>query len=140
VRDFLAEIESTCDASAPIIVTGDFNEPSSLDWTTEVAAARKCPVAVHWPTTALLHEAGFVDAYRQVHADPLATPGHTWTPTTAADDPKDRHDRIDFVLVRGPKVDVREAELVGEKTEYADVVVAPYPSDHRGVVAELELQ
>jgi endonuclease/exonuclease/phosphatase family metal-dependent hydrolase len=139
VRDLLAEIDSVQSEGAPIIVTGDFNEPSSLDWTVDVAAAKKCPLAVRWPSTEVLHEAGFIDAYRQAHPDPLSVPGYTWTPITAADDPKDRHDRIDFVLVRGPKVQVHGAKVVGEKTGSSDVVVTPYPSDHRAVVAELQL-
>ena len=101
VAELLAEIDSVRSEGTPIFVTGDFNEPSSLDWTAAVAAAGQCPMAVRWPTTAAILEAGFVDAYRDVHPDPLAAPGYTWTPTTAENDPHDRHDRIDFVLLGG---------------------------------------
>ncbi len=41
-----------------------------------------------------------------------------------------------FVLVRGP-AKVSKVEVVGESAERADIVVTPYPSDHRGVVATL---
>jgi exodeoxyribonuclease-3 len=123
-----------------IFVTGDFNEPSALDWTDSVFAAGRCPAAVRWPTTAAILDAGFTDAFREVHPDPLASPGHTWTPTTADNDPADRHDRIDFVLVSGPHVQVERAEIVGENAERADIVVTPYPSDHRGVVATFSLE
>ena len=34
---------------------------------------------------------------------------------------------------------VEQAEVVGEDAKHADVVVAPYPSDHRGVVATIKL-
>jgi exodeoxyribonuclease-3 len=125
---------------AVIFVTGDFNEPSALDWTDSVFAAGRCPAAVRWPTTAAILDAGFTDAFREVHPDPLASPGHTWTPTTADNDPADRHDRIDFVLVSGPHVQVERAEIVGENAERADIVVTPYPSDHRGVVATFSLE
>jgi hypothetical protein len=36
-------------------------------------------------------------------------------------------------------VKVRECEIVGESPEFADIVVQPYPSDHRAVVATVEL-
>lgn len=116
-----------------VVAGGDFNEPSHLDWTPAAAAAKRQPMAVAWPSTKAFTDAGFIDAYRALHPDPLASPGFTWTPTTSPDDPKDHHDRIDFLLVRGLKpVDV---QIVGEDSKNADIVVAPYPTDHRGVLA-----
>jgi len=116
-----------------VIAGGDFNEPSHLDWTAATAAAKRHPMAVAWPSTKTFADAGYVDAYRALHPDPLAKPGFTWTPTTSPDDPKDHHDRIDFLLVRGLKpVDVK---IVGENEANAEIVVAPYPTDHRGVLA-----
>jgi exodeoxyribonuclease-3 len=82
-----------------------------------------------------------VDAYRIIHPDPVKSPGLTWTPITSTDDPKDRHDRIDLVFMGGvehPGAAVKAVEIIGEAPESADVVVSPYPSDHRAVVAELE--
>ena len=70
----------------------------------------------------------------------METPAVPPTPTTAEDDPKDRHDRIDFVLFRGARARVENAEVVGERPQRADIVVTPYPSDHRAVVATLRLQ
>jgi exodeoxyribonuclease III len=140
VSEMLAEVAAARLQGTPIFVTGDFNEPSALDWTPLVTAAGRCPVAVHWPSSGALLETGFVDAYRQVHRDPLAAPGYTWTPITSAEDPKDRHDRIDFVLVGGQGAAVVEAKIVGENRRNADIVVTPYPSDHRGVVATVVIE
>ena len=84
-------------------------------------------------------QAGFVDAYRAVHPDEIKHPGYTWTPTTKADDPNDHHDRIDFVYVKGKGVSMEDAALVGESSEHANIVVTPYPSDHRAVVATFTL-
>jgi endonuclease/exonuclease/phosphatase family metal-dependent hydrolase len=134
VAAMLAEVEAVEDDDATVFITGDFNEPSVLDWTAAAEAARRCPVAVPWPATAQIHAAGFVDAFREIHPDPVAKPGNTWTPITQEDDPKDRHDRIDLVLVGGG-VRVEKAEVVGEDGGRADIVVTPYPSDHRAVVA-----
>lgn len=136
VEALLAAIKQ--DAGAVAVVTGDFNEPSCLDWTPAVAAAKRQPLVVEWPATKALLDVGFMDAFRKVHPDPIERPGMTWTPTTRTDDPKDHHDRIDFVLVRG-KAAVQAVEVVGETKERADVVVTPYPSDHRAVVATLKL-
>jgi exonuclease III len=136
VAALLEEVQQVRHEGMPVLVTGDFNEPSSQDWTEAVLRRGRCPVAVRWPATFELLQAGFVDAYRKVHPDPVKSPGYTWTPTTAEDDPRDRHDRIDFVFVAG-SAKVSSAEIVGEKPERADIVVEPYPSDHRGVVVTL---
>jgi exodeoxyribonuclease III len=74
-----------------------------------------------------------------VFPDEVARPGSTWTPTTKPDDPKDRHDRIDFVFFGGPNMSVKGCEIVGEDQKFADIVVKPYPSDHRAVVATVEI-
>lgn len=110
----------------PVVVAGDFNEPSHLDWTPRAAAAGLCPVAVAFPASRQLHAAGLVDAFRRVHPDPVAAPGHTWP----AHDPGYPHrpDRIDFVYVRA-----------GDRVAACEVVPADEggPSDHRLVVADV---
>ena len=140
ITAMLGELQAVRGEGAAMFVTGDFNEPSPLDWTEAVCQAGRCPCIVDWPTAAAVLQAGFVDAYRQIHPDPLKAPGYTWTPLTSVDDPQDRHDRIDQVLVAGDGVSVENAEVVGESPENADIVVTPYPSDHRGVVATVKLQ
>jgi exodeoxyribonuclease III len=37
-------------------------------------------------------------------------------------------------------VRVEKAEVVGERPERADIVVTPYPSDHRAVVATVVIE
>lgn len=123
----------------PLIVVGDFNEPSHLDWTEAAAKAGRHPLKVSWPATKAFAEAGLEDAFRRVYPDEMAFPGFTWTPTTSPDDKKDHHDRIDFVLYRGA-LQPKAVDVVGESPRSASVVVDPYPTDHRGVLAEFELQ
>ena len=62
-------------------------------------------------------------------------PAFTCTPTSKPSDPEDHHDRIDFIFVRGDSLVVEEAHVVGEKNPEADIVVVPWPSDHRAIVA-----
>lgn len=138
VGRMLAEVKAVDRDGAIIFVTGDFNEPSWQDWTPAAHAAGRCPIAVAWPTTKAVTDAGFVDAYREIHPDPVRRPGLTWTPISRPDDPKDRHDRIDFVFKKG-EVAVKAARVVGEAEATADVVVTPYPSDHRSVVVTVEV-
>ncbi len=83
------------------VVTGDFNEPSALDWTKEAVATKRHPLQVEWPTSKAMQVAGFRDTYREFHPDPMKHPGFTWTPITKSDDPKDHHDRIDFCAGSG---------------------------------------
>ena len=135
IATLLQEIRSLPDQQAPVFVVGDFNEPSHLDWTETAAKAGRHPLSVAYPASREMANAGFADAWRAVHVDEMTRPGFTWSPLTAADDPKDHHDRIDFVYFKGDGVDVTEARLVGENEAHADIVVTPYPSDHRAVVA-----
>jgi endonuclease/exonuclease/phosphatase family metal-dependent hydrolase len=121
-----------------MFITGDFNEPSHLDWTAAAASAGLCPIAVAYPATRAVADADFRDAYRTVRPDAVRDRGLTWTPTSTRDDPQDRHDRIDFVFVSAG-VAVTRADVVGEDARNADIVVNPWPSDHRAVVAEVEL-
>jgi exodeoxyribonuclease-3 len=119
-------------------IFGDFNEPSFRDWTKDAVKAGQQPIKVEYPTTKNLETLGFVDALREVYPDEVAKPAFTWTPTTDVDDPEDHHDRIDFVFARGKNIRVLDAAVVGEKSPEADIVVTPYPSDHRAVVATVE--
>lgn len=133
----LKDIEAYSDKYKTIIITGDFNEPSHLDWTQKAVDAGIHPVKVAYPQSTKLQKAGFTDAYRAIYQDEVKHPGFTWTPTTKKDDPKDHHDRIDFIYVKGATV--KAAQVLGERTENADIIVTPWPSDHRAVVVTLEI-
>lgn len=122
------------DATATIIA-GDFNEPSHLDWV-EAAKSLHLDRVVAWPSSVALADAGFTDSFRALRPDPLNDPGDTWTPFPF---PNEVHDRIDFIYHRGAKITPVETKVVGESAENADIVVTPYPSDHRFVVVEFEL-
>jgi len=128
------DLKAATDADAAFVF-GDFNEPSHRDWTAATAAAGRHPFAVEFPTTRAVESQGFVDAYRAAHPDEVAHPGYTWEAIARPADVQVHHDRIDYVFARGAKLAVEQARIFGEKTPEADVVVAPWPSDHRAVVA-----
>ncbi|MFN0114344.1 MAG: endonuclease/exonuclease/phosphatase family protein [Paracoccaceae bacterium] len=134
--DLLFQDMKAADGAAAVFVFGDFNEPSALDWTPEAAAGQQ-PVAVRWPTTARLLDAGFTDTYRAVHPDPVAMPAFTWTPRYDETATDDHPDRIDFAFARGAGLTVTGAWIVGETGKRTDLAVDPWPSDHRATLAEV---
>jgi endonuclease/exonuclease/phosphatase family metal-dependent hydrolase len=112
----------------PLIVAGDFNSPSHLDWAANTADGHR-GLVVDWPVSRAMAEAGFVDAFRTVHPDPVAEPGRTWSPrfTDAW------QDRIDRVYLHGPR-------LVPTAARMHDQVAPRWPSDHAAVVVDLSLR
>ena len=124
-------------AADAAFVFGDFNEPSHHDWTAATVAAGLQPLDVAYPTEKAIEARGFVDTFRAVYPDPVAKPGLTWTPTTEPTDKTDHHDRIDFALVRAANAEIVAAGIVGEKAPEADIVVTPWPSDHRATYTKV---
>ncbi len=139
IDSLLHDLRPALSNGGPVFVTGDWNEPSHLDWTPRAARAGIAPMTVAYPSTRRMIDVGLRDAFRVVHPDEVARPGRTWTPITSPTDPKDRHDRIDFIFFAGQQVQATRCEVVGEDAQFADIVVTPYPSDHRAVVATVRL-
>jgi exodeoxyribonuclease-3 len=139
VDDVLKDVAGLSDKSMAVVLTGDFNEPSHQDWTEAAAKAGRHPIKVVWPATKAFVDAGFADAYRELYPDEMKHAGNTWTPTTKADDPKDHHDRIDFIFHRGGGVRAEAVDVIGENSGESTIVFEPYPSDHRAVLAAFAL-
>ncbi len=141
VQDMLDEISAYQDY--PVVLVGDFNEPSCMDWTDEAIEGRGDTLltfAVNWPATALLIDQGFKDAYREIYPDVKGKPGYTWTSVEGLWRTPEIHDRIDLIYVSKGHFDTKAAWVVGERSELSDLVIDPWPSDHRAVVVELQLK
>ena len=83
------------DDGYPVFLTGDFNQPSSLDYTEETVGTRKeITEPVPWPVSEELFDLGFRDTYREVHPDPVEDPA---SPTAVR--------RADRLRLRGGPVD-----------------------------------
>lgn len=139
IAKVLRQVKSIPDKEAPVFVVGDFNEPSHLDWTEAAAKTGRHPIKVAYPTSTEMAKAGFSDSYRKFYPDEMKNPGLTWSPKYKIDDPTTHPDRIDFVYFKGNGLKVTDVKIIGENEENADMVVTPYPSDHRAVVADFEL-
>jgi endonuclease/exonuclease/phosphatase family metal-dependent hydrolase len=116
----------------PIFLTGDFNQPSSLDYTAATAGSRpEIPAPVAWPVSEALFDLGFRDSYRETHPDPRKDPGITQ---------ESSGERIDYVYAAGPSTTVA-SKLVGERGgEDVEIVGnAKWTSDHRAVLSTFDV-
>lgn len=141
----LAALGDVMADGTPTVLTGDFNMASPLDWAgSGPRGGLTHPYAAAWPTGRRLQRLGFRDAYREIHPEPSARPGFTWRAGSPAGPTPQRvpgliPERIDHIHVGGA-ARVVDVALVGEAgAPDVDVVVDPWPSDHRAVVARLEV-
>lgn len=98
--------------SIPLIVAGDFNSGSHLDWTEHTKAVHN-GYTMPWPVSIAMNKAGFKDSFREIHPDALAIPGRTFYDT----------DRIDFIYYQGKKMVALDSEIIGSHP-------IVFPSDH----------
>ncbi|GAA2837014.1 endonuclease/exonuclease/phosphatase family protein [Nonomuraea rubra] len=127
----------------PVLLTGDFNAPSHLDWT---PAANRCGyTSVPWPASVLPAKAGLRDSYRVAHPDPVTAPGLTWSPVYPVftggyghDSHKgepEPQDRIDFVYYAGPlRVTGSQALVEGTPAAVPNHRGNEWSSDHAAVL------
>lgn len=157
IHEIIADVKKESD-EAIIILGGDFNEPSHLDWTEETKNLYDHNGAVvNWDCSSMLYEAGFIDSYRQIYPSPVTHPGFTypadnidvelkklvWAPTI------DERDRIDFiyfipknnltlknVYVWGPGGDIAYGKrIVNVPNQSVIEPIGVWPSDHKAVFA-----
>lgn len=115
--------------SSSLILAGDFNSGSHLDWTEE-NKANKYNKVVPFPATLKMEQAGFTDAYRHIWPDPSQQPGNTFSPIFK----EDYNDRIDFIFYKGKHLKAIEAIII-------DSTSTPlFPSDHAAVMVTFGLQ
>lgn len=141
IDPYAAGLEPVIKSGAPVIITGDFNTPSHLDYTEPAKGLRPAmSTAVPWPVTLRMEAAGFADAFRTAHPDPVARPGLTYSPgfPWPVQREGESHDRIDYVFAANATV--KGAEVWGEPgNPDVDRGFDPWPSDHRAVIADLSV-
>lgn len=124
--------------SIPVLLTGDFNVPSHLDWTAATALTHGGIGPVAWPVTLCVEKAGLLDSFRVLHPDPATVAGNSWSTLQKGTEPQDR---IDFIFYKGALRPV-SSELYAtavEKTigrwgeDTAPIVDNTWPSDHFAV-------
>jgi endonuclease/exonuclease/phosphatase family metal-dependent hydrolase len=143
IRPYIRTLSRVAARGTPVVIAGDFNAPSHLDWTPATVGVRpQVRFPLRWPVSAALERAGFRDSYREAHPDPVAVPGITWThgypyPTIK---PNEAVDRIDQIHVGGPATTV-DSRLVGPAgARDVEIPISPWPSDHLAVVSTLRIE
>ncbi len=118
-----AKLHDSGYAEIPVIIAGDFNSMSHLDYT-PAAADQYDGWVLNWPTSQVIHDAGFIDSYRQVHPTVNRMRDRTWSPRFT----EQEQERIDFIYFRG-NLTPTSAEVI---QSHAD----GFPSDHAAVVSK----
>ena len=158
IKVFIEESKAEIEKGNIVILGGDFNEPSHLDW----AELSKNlwdhnGAVVEWEVSKLLADNGFADSYREMHPDIINYPGFTFpsdnlgaetTKLTWAPD-ADERDRIDFIyyypnskitllnsIMVGPSASIVNAKRVEENTSETFLLpTGVWPTDHKAVMS-----
>ena len=138
IKSVLEEANELNADSIPVFLTGDFNEPSHLDWTTETATSNMhFGKIVEWPVSKTIMQSAFVDSYRLKFPNPANFPGITWTTVESEDEV---YDRIDIIYhSRSGAYELKDVRLVGGPGDIAGIKVLDYESDHYAVLATYKL-
>ncbi|SIN83725.1 endonuclease/exonuclease/phosphatase family protein [Chitinophaga niabensis] len=111
----------------PVLFCGDFNTGSHLDWINATKEFNN-GYTVRFPAGLALYDAGYKDAFRIVHPDPLKERGITWTPQF----PHAFQDRIDYIYYKGALIQPVKAWTITTHP-------VKYPSDHAALVVEFKV-
>lgn len=129
LQPLLAEADSI-----PIIMGGDFNVHSHLDWT---EATRNLyfhgGAVVDWPVSIAMEEAGFKDSFREMNPNPVANLGVTWLTDADSLETECRMDRIDFIYYQGKTIQAIASECYDNSLGKTFTFKGEdffYPSDH----------
>ncbi|OUU20519.1 MAG: hypothetical protein CBC13_10600 [Planctomycetia bacterium TMED53] len=133
------------DSQLPLLVGGDWNTPSHLDWTRDSASVFKRRRDLDLPVSMLVESNDFSDVYRMLHPDPVHHPGITWSPMFRGTDEKEEgFDRIDRLYMHDfsrdwqlKPVSTTVFPLVWEDLSIP-VPERKFPSDHSAVLLEMK--
>ncbi len=115
------------DKETPMIICGDFNSGSHLDWT-EAAKDMYYGYVFPWPTSIMMQEKGFKDSYRELYPDPVKNPCLTWSPFSKTD----LQYRIDFIYYKGTSIQAVKSGMIDQHP-------VRFPSDHAAMATEFSL-
>lgn len=135
IRTILQEIAPQLSAAeqTPVLLVGDFNVDSHLDWTDESRLLHS-GVRVHLPVSEEVQKAGLHDSFRELSPDVRIHPGTTWSPliNLGAEQVSCIPQRIDFIYYKGSK-------LIPYRSESLRHHPVGWPSDHGSVVTSFYL-
>ena len=113
----------------PVIIGGDFNSCSHLDWTSSAAHLHAGYGPVPFPTSRFMYERGYKDSFRVVHPDEVLRPEGTFAGIYGQLD----FSRIDFIYYKG-NIRPISSKIIQTPPEIDDV----WSSDHSAVLTTFE--
>lgn len=148
-----------------VLIGGDFNEPSHLDWQSDTKDMRDHKgLVIDWDCSEILMKEGFKDSFREIYPNPVKNPGFTfpannmavpleklaWSPE--ADDREridfiyyypDRSLKLENVSIVGPTGSILYGKRIDKDPDGEDDFIAPkgiWPTDHKALIATFSLK
>jgi len=124
IKNILKEIKPyiTNADQIPVIMAGDFNSNSHMDWIEETRDVHLGYV-VEWPVTLAMERAGFVDSFREIKPNPVIDPGFSGWQFNRVTKEKDEKSRIDYIFYKGKSLRALDSKVI----DYHPIM---FPSDH----------
>jgi len=119
------------DDNMPVIICGDFNSFSHLDWTKAAAPLHFGYGPVNFPISRYLLDEGYKDSFREMNPNEVLRPEGTF----AAIYGQLQVSRIDFIYYKGKYLKAISSKIVKTAPEIDDV----WASDHAAVLSTFEL-
>ena len=130
IKSIMKEVDSIQNAyQLPIIIGGDFNSASHLDWVESMKDYHYGKV-VEWPVSKTMTDNNFIDSFREANPDPTISSEGTWG--FLSDDIIS--DRIDYIYYKGDKLKTKSSKIVMD-----DPPGGFFNSDHRAVLTVFEI-
>lgn len=162
VESLIVNMQKEADKGSLVIVGGDFNEPSHLDWQEDTKDIRDhAGMVINWDCSSMLYQAGYKDVYRDMYPNAVTHPGFTCNAGNKDAKPKDLQwslgiddrERIDLLYYLPSKnIKLKTAAIVGPKEDFYDGKIqfqqtedniieniGVWPSDHKATFAEFEI-
>jgi len=114
----------------PVIIGGDFNSGSHLDWGENTREWHYDKV-VEWPVSKLMFQNGYTDSFREAKPDPTKTLEGTWGFLSE----EIISDRIDYIYYKGDGLKTTHSKIVMDDPEGGF-----FNSDHRAIHSVFELE
>ena len=151
-KHIISETKSAVENGESVIIAGDFNEPSHLDYTPEVFKKGIVPATglrglmSNILIDNLEYKDSWIEHRKITGKNESSLRGFTWSPTTWNYKKRWDDQRIDFIYYHSEAISCMEAKLVGETPniqingDSVDIQLNPWPSDHRGVLSIFKIK
>jgi exonuclease III len=125
IKEILASLKevSINGEEVPLIIGGDFNSSSHLDWGEDMKTFHHDYI-IEWPVSKSMADSGFTDSFRKMAPVPRYSRGNTWSPRFH----ESLQQRIDYLYFKGALRCVN-SYVKG----YTD---SEWPSDHAAIIGE----